>query len=126
MKEVFFNRKVEYFWEYNYPFGETFLKEIFPIEYKRKYSLLGEGIFNLIYMNNKVYEAKFTEAKKMAVADGKLAARDDTKNVIVSKICDKLKEYNIEYTINSGKYITFKLGSYIAKIEVIKKMKEPE
>ena len=40
MKEKFFNKKVDYFWEFEYPFGEVFLKEIFQDSYKRKYSMI--------------------------------------------------------------------------------------
>ena len=59
------------------------------------------------------------------VADGKSALRDSVKNDIVYLICEELGNNAIEYTVNSGKYITFKLGKYIAKLEIVKKMKEP-
>ena len=52
---------IEYFWEYDYKFGE-FLKKYFPNTYQRKYSMTGNGIYNLITVNDKVYEIKFTEA----------------------------------------------------------------
>ena len=50
---------LEYFWETEYRFGE-FLKELFGDAYRRKYSLEGNGIFNLLYINGKIYEIKYT------------------------------------------------------------------
>lgn len=122
----FFDRNVTYFWEYNYPFGEVFLKNIFGDKYKRHYSLGGDGILNLIFIDDKIYEIDFKKATKMLIADGKKAARDNIKNDIIYLICEELGNNNIEYTVNSGKYITFKLNGYIAKIEVIKKLKMPQ
>ena len=55
---------VEYFWEYGYKFGE-FLKKNFPNTYKRKYSMTGNGIYNLIIVNGKIYEVKFTQTTRM-------------------------------------------------------------
>ena len=122
----FFNKKVEYFWEYNYPFGTIFLKNIFGDKYKRYYSKGGEGIFNLIFIDNNIYDISFKKATKMLVTDGKKAARDDIKNDIIYLICEELGNNNIEYSVNGGKYITFKIGDYIAKIEVVKKLKMPQ
>lgn len=121
--ERFFNKKVDYFWEYEYPFAEYFLKEIFPVNtFKRKCLLKDSGIVNLVYWNNKIYEIKFTQAKSIVENDNSITT-DKDKNEIVNII-----RYNlpVEYTINKGKFITFKLGNYIAKIEIIKKMREPE
>ena len=44
---------IEYFWEYDYKFGE-FLQKIFPNTYKRKYSMTGNGIYNLILVKDKI------------------------------------------------------------------------
>lgn len=126
MYDKFFEKQVDYFWEFEYPFAEFFLKELFE-GFKRKYSLEGNGIYNLIYIDNKIYEVKFTEAKAMVVDDGKLALRDNTKNEIVKVICSVLNARNIVYTVNSGKFITFKIqNKYIAKLEIIKKLQEPK
>lgn len=112
----------DYFWEYEYPFAE-FLKRIFPNTYKRKYSLTGNGIYDLILVNNKIYHIKLSEAKIMLVDNG-LLTTDKLKNKIIQNIIDNFKEGK-EVTVNNGK-ITFKLGQFIAKVEVIKKVKMPE
>lgn len=113
--------KKEYFWEYGYQFGE-FLKKIFQDKYKRKYSLEGNGIFNLLYIDNKIYEIKFTETKKLLENDNKKFT-DKNKLFIVEEIIKNLKN---DFTVNGGKFITFVLDGYIAKVEIIKKMAEPK
>ena len=113
--------KKEYFWEYGYQFGE-FLKKIFQDKYKRKYSLEGNGIYNLLYIDNKIYEIKFTETKKLLENDNKKFT-DKNKLFIVEEITKNLKN---NFTVNGGKFITFELDSYIAKVEIIKKMAEPK
>lgn len=110
----------QYFWEYQYPFGE-FLNKIFPNTYKRKYSMTGNGIYNLVLVQDKIYEIKMNEVKSL-LADNNLLTTDKLKNKIIDNICNNLKS---NYTINNGK-ITFKLGNFIAKVEVIKKLKMPE
>ena len=107
----------QYFWEYQYPFGE-FLNKIFPNTYKRKYSMTGNGIYNLVLVQDKIYEIKMSEVKSL-LADNNLLTTDKLKNKIIDNICNNLKS---NYTINNGK-ITFKLGNFIAKVEVIKKLK---
>lgn len=111
---------VEYFWEYDYKFGE-FLKKIFPNTYKRKYSMTGNGIYNLILVNDKIYEVKLSQTNSMLI-DNNLLTTDKMKNKIIENIIDNLKS---NYTVNNGK-VTFKLGKFIAKVEVIKKVKMPE
>ena len=111
---------VEYFWEYDYKFGE-FLKKIFPNTYKRTYSMTGNGIYNLILVNDKIYEVKLSQTNSMLV-DNNLLTTDKMKNKIIENIIDNLKS---NYTVNNGK-VTFKLGKFIAKVEVIKKVKMPE
>lgn len=117
--------KYEYFWEYEYPFGEDFLKSIFNDKFLRKYSLNGNGIFNLILIDNKIYDVSLKAAKTMLKNDGKLAFRDATKDIIIKNIVEKLKELNIEYTVNSGKFMTFKYNDIIFKVEIIKKAAMP-
>ena len=117
---------VEYFWEYDYKFGE-FLKKIFPNTYKRKYSMSGNGIYNLILIQDKVYEVKFSQVNTKLNDNGLQSAgtkelRDSYCSEIIQNIIDNLKN---EPTINNGK-LTFNLGKFIAKVEVIKKMKMPE
>lgn len=110
----------QYFWEYQYPFGE-FLNKIFPNTYKRKYSMTGNGIYNLVLVQDKIYEVKMSEVKSL-LTNNNLLTTDKLKNKIINNICDNLKS---NYTVNNGK-ITFKLGNFIAKVEVIKKLKMPE
>ena len=114
-----FRKDMDYFWEIKYPFGE-FLKEIFENQYKRKYSLTGNGIYNLLYINNKIYEIKLTETKTLLKNDNSLF-RDD-KGYIIENIT---KNLDTEFTVSGGKFITFKVGPWKAKIEIIKKIKEP-
>lgn len=116
-----FFEKYEYSWEYEYPFGEDFLKSIFQEQYKRKYSLTGDGIYNLIFIEDKIYSVDFKKVTNLLPNDGKLAFRDSIKDKIVAAIANKLKENNIIYTVSSGKFITFQYYNFIFKIEVIKK-----
>jgi hypothetical protein len=123
MKKFYENK--EYFWEYDYAFGEDFLKSIFNDKYQRKYSLVGDGIFNLILLNNKIYDVNLKQTKAMLVSDGKKAFRDEDKDAVIAAIADGFNKLGIEYTINSGKYITFKIFDYIGKIEIVKKAAMP-
>ena len=126
MIKEFLNKKVECFNDYDYDFGMIFLGSIFNGNYKRKYSLVGDGIYNLIYLNDKIYNVSFKKATSLLSNDGKKAFRDSDKDIIIEEISKVLSENNVEYTVNSGKFITFKLGKYIAKIEVVKKTSEPQ
>lgn len=111
---------VEYFWEYDYKFGQ-FLQRIFPNTYKRKYSMAGNGIYNLILVQDKIYEIKLSQTNSM-VSDNRLLTTDKLKNKIIQNIIDNMKS---QPNINNGK-LTFKLGAFTAKVEVVKKMKMPE
>ena len=124
MHREFFT-KYEYFWEYEYPFGNDFLKNIFKDNYMRKYSLIGDGIFNLILFNDKIYDISIKKGNFMLLNDGKKAFRDADKDTIVEEIVEILKNKNIEYTVNSGKFITFKYNNFIFKIEIVKKAAIP-
>ncbi|MGN0992800.1 MAG: hypothetical protein ACI4PE_02570 [Bacilli bacterium] len=115
---------IEYFWETEYKFGE-FLKKIFGEEvYKRKYSLEGNGIFNLLYLNGKIYEIKYSQAKTNLLNDNHNFT--DDKEFIINTIVDNLKCDKEKIVINGGKFITFPVDKWIAKIEIIKKLKEPK
>lgn len=113
-------KDMDYFWEIKYPFGE-FLKDIFGEQYKRKYSLIGNGIYNLLYINNKIYEIKLTETKTLLSNDNHKFT--DDKGYIIDKIIENL---DTEVTVSGGKFITFKVGQWKAKVEIIKKLKEPQ
>ncbi len=121
MKDKFLNKSVDYFWEYDYAFGEYFLKELFGDNYKRKYSMEGNGIYNLVYgIDGKIYDLKLTQAKKMVEGDELLS-----RNSYQCMMADLLVENLPNATVSKKKIITFPLGDTIAKIEITKKMKEP-
>ena len=111
---------VEYFWEYDYKFGQ-FLQKIFPNTYKRKYSMSGNGIYNLILVQDKIYEVKLSQTNSM-LSDNNTLTTYKLKNKIIQNIVDNMKN---QPNINNGK-LTFKLGAFTAKVEVVKKMKMPE
>ena len=117
--------KYEYFWEYEYPFGEDFLKSIFNNKYKRVYSRAGEGIFNIILFNDKIYDVSLKKGTSLLVNDGKKAFRDADKDVIMEMITKALIDNEIEFTANSGKFITFKYNNFIFKVEIVKKAAMP-
>lgn len=119
-----FYEKKEYFWEYEYPFGEDFLRGIFP-SYRHKFSMTGNGMYNLVTLDNKLYDITLKNAKGMLPNDGKSAFRDPTKDKVIASITTQLNQLGIEYSVNSGKYITFPLFGAIAKIEIVKKTTEP-
>ena len=102
-----------------------FLQELFKENYKHKYSLTGSGIYNLVLIDNKIYEVDFKTTTKLLDNDGKKAFRDATKDTIVNMIVNKLKDNNVDCTVNSGKFITFKHFGNIFKIEITKKAAMP-
>lgn len=114
----------EYFWEYEYPFFK-FLQRVFGEDkIKRKYSLVGNGIFNLLYIDGKIYEIKFSQAKKLLENDNR-AYSDKNKQLIINSIIENFENIK-DYTINSGKFISFPIDKFIAKIEIIQKRAEPK
>lgn len=120
-----FYEKKEFFWEYEWPFGEL-LRETFPEGgYRRKFSMTGNGIYNLVTLDKKLYDISLKSTKSLLSDDGKKAFRDETKDKVISLLTDKLSQLGINYSVNSGKYITFKLFGFIAKVEIVKKTVEP-
>lgn len=124
-KFKFFNKN-DCFIEYKWAFGGDFLKNLFQEQYQCKYSMNGDGIYDLITIDDKIYDIDIKECKKMVIDDDKKAFRDATKDIIVEKICNKLKENNINYTTNKGKIITFKYDDFLFKIETVKKAAMPD
>ena len=120
-----FYEKKEYLWEYEWPFGE-FLRESLPTgSYRRKFSMTGNGIYNLVILDSKLYEVTLKSATKLLPNDGKKAFRDTTKDKLIDLLKDKLSQLGVNYTVNSGKFITFELFGFIAKLEIVKKTTEP-
>ena len=121
-----FYEKKGFFWEYDYPFGE-FLRESLPASsYRRKFSMTGNGIYNLITLDGKLYDITLKSATKLLPNDGKKAFRDTTKDKLIDLLKDKLSQLGVNYTVNSGKFITFELFDFIAKLEIVKKATEPD
>lgn len=120
-----FYEKKEYLWEYEWPFGE-FLRESLPTgSYRRKFSMVGNGIYNLVTLDSKLYEVTLKSATKLLPNDGKKAFRDTTKDKLMDLLKDKLSQLGVNYTVNSGKFITFELFGFVAKLEIVKKTTEP-
>ena len=117
----------EFFWLYEYPFGDDFLKSIFKDEFQRKFSMVGDGIYTLLTLKDgSIYDVRLSQGKTILKNDGKKAYRDTNKDTIVEKICKKLKDSKIDYTTNSGKFICFKYNNFIMKIEIVKKAAMPQ
>lgn len=113
--------------DYDYAFGHDFLKPIFGKDkYMRKYSMNGDGIYNLLLIDDKIYDLKLKEVKSMLVDDHKKAYRDTTKDYIVDEIRKALVDRGINMTSNSGKLISFKNNNKIFSVEITKKTSMPE
>ena len=112
--EEFFKKEYDNFDSYEYHFVDKVLKEIFgKRQMIKRYSLAGEGIFNLLYIDNYIYEFRFKEIKSLPVSDGKKAFRDAKKDEV------------IDVAITGGNFISFKDRNYLVQIEIVKKTKEP-
>lgn len=120
-----FYEKKQYFWELEWPFSE-FLRESLPEgSYRHKFSMIGNGIYNLVTLDGKLYDVSLKSTTKLLPNDGKKAFRDTTKDKLIDLLKDKLNQLGINCTVNSGKFITFELFGFIAKIEIVKKTTEP-
>lgn len=108
-----------YFWETK-KFFEEMLAKVFPT-FKIKYSLTGNGIFDLVFINDKIYEIKYTKTTAMGKNDNSIIDKD--KEFIIKNIIDNLKTDNI--AVFGGKFITFPVANWIAKVEIVKKLKMP-
>lgn len=120
-----FYEKKQYFWEYEWPFSE-FLRESLPEgSYRHKFSMVGNGIYNLVTLDDKLYDISLKSATKLLPNDGKKAFRDTTKDKLIDLLKDKLSQLGVNCTVNSGKFITFELFGFVAKLEIVKKTTEP-
>ena len=121
MDNSFLNKKIEYFWEYDYDFGTRFLKSLFENQYKRWYTSDGAGILNLVYgKDGNIYELKLTETKKLIPNDNLLS-----RNKYQCEMADIIAQNLPNSTISKKKFITFPLGKTFGKIEITKKLKHP-
>ena len=124
--EEFFKKEYDNFDSYEYHFVDKVLKEIFgKRQMIKRYSLAGEGIFNLLYIDNYIYEFRFKEIKSLPVSDGKKAFRDAKKDEVINAVTEILNKYNLDFFFICGKFISFKDRNYIIQIEIVKKIKEP-
>ena len=122
----FFKEEYDNFDSYEYNFVE-YLKEIFGNRKMiRRYSLGGEGIFNLLYTDKNIYQFKFKKISNLPANDGALAVRDNKKNEIIAEIVKSLKENNITCSVTNGKFLNIKDNNFITQIEIVKKLKEPD
>ena len=80
-------------------------------------------VYDLILVQDKIYQVKLTHTTKMLEDNGTLTT-DKLKNKIIQNILNNFKE-GTKVSVNNGK-ITFELGQFIAKVEIIKKVKMPE
>ena len=127
MKKYNFFKEQDNMQVYDYAFGHDFLASIFGEDkYMRKYSMQGDGIYNLLLIDDKIYDLKLKEVKSMLVEDHKKAYRDTTKDYIVENIKKALTDRGIENASNSGKLISFKNNNIIFSVEITKKVSMPE
>ena len=77
----------------------------------------------MILVQDKIYQVKLTHTTKM-LEDNGILTTDKLKNKIIQNILNNFKE-GTKVSVNNGK-ITFELGQFIAKVEIIKKVKMPE
>ena len=115
-------KKYEYFWETEYLFREFLAKIFKDNNYKTKYSLTGNGIYNLISVDGNLYEIKYTQCKVRPKNDN--LELDKVKSYIINTIVNNLKTDDV--TISGRKFITFPVAEWIAKVEIIKKKAEPK
>ena len=116
-------KKYDYFWEIKWPMALFFAHVCFPNTYKRKFSMTGNGIYDLVIVKDRIFELKITEQKQiqsLGEGNNKLT-RDPLKNAIINQICNKL---NGKYVLNDGK-IYIKVQKWFARIDVIEKRVMP-
>ena len=87
--------------------------------------MAGNGIYNLVTLDGKLYDITIKSTTKLLPNDDKKAFRDTTKDKLIDLLKDKLSQLGVNYTVNSGKFITFELFGFVAKLEIVKKTTEP-
>ena len=121
MNNSFLKKKIDYFWEYQYDFGTQFLKSLFGDRYQRRNSQTGNGIYNLVYGDDgNLYEITLSKATKLIASDELLS-----RNKYQCEMADLIAANLPGSTMSKKKIITFPLGKVIGKIEITKKLKEP-
>lgn len=126
---------LEYFWETEYKFGE-FLKKVFGEQFKRKYSLQGNGIYNLLFIDDNIYEVEYKKATanvgeevydkntKNCYPDcGNARYGGPTKQDILYQIGKNLK---VDKVYAKSAEMSFPIANWTAKIKIVKKNSEPK
>lgn len=94
----------------------------FPNTYKRKYSLTGDGIYNLVQLRDLIYEFKVVKNSKPVSSSNDKLTTDAIKNKIIRHICSQVEHCNPQ--INDGK-VYLNSNDLSLRVEVIKKLKMP-
>lgn len=94
----------------------------FPNTYKRKYSLTGDGIYNLVQLKDLLYEFKVVKNAKAVSAPNDKLTSDAMKNKIIKHIYDQIGDCNPQ--INDGKIYLCSNDTSL-RVEVVKKLKMP-
>ena len=75
-------------------------------------------------MNGKIYDVVYKQCKSNLQNDNHKFT--DDKEFIVTTIVNNLKCDKSKIVVNGGKFITFPVQEWIAKVEIVKKLKEPK
>lgn len=113
---------IDYSWEVINKFSWKFLPKVFPNTFKRKFSLTGDGIFDLVLVQDKVYHIKTTEVKILP-APNDLMTRDNIKNKILTQIKNNFTDKAKAYFTDGQLY--FQANKWNFKVQIIKKDKIP-
>ena len=126
---------IEYFYETEKPF-EDFLQKIFGDKFKKKYSLTGNGIYYLLFIDGGIYEIEYKQAR--GHVGTKITDRTDINNYPdcgSARFGGPVKQtilYSIGYNLNTDEVyaksaeMSFPVHSWIAKIKIVKKTSEPQ
>ena len=94
----------------------------FPNTYKRKYSLTGDGIYNLIILKDTLYEFKVVKNSKKNITSNDKLTSDAMKNKIIKHIYNQMGDCSP--VINDGKIYLYSNETSF-RVEVVKKLKMP-
>ena len=118
--------EVQYFWECKLAFSKFLSINCFPNTYKRKYSLTGDGIYDLVILpkQNKIFEIKLTEVKKIPDEPNNQLTKNALKNKVIEQICNHIKRE--KWALHDGCIYMSYIGGWFGKVQVIEKRAMPE